>query len=1131
MKGCWFWRAIAGWLLWAGAAWAQTQPSFDEAALDLSGTWKIAYDSQNVGLQQNWQKTRPSALHDIRVPSCFEETREGAGYDGVVWYYHTFRIPETFRGKALYLEFDAVNYACRVWLNGAEIGGHEGGYHRFRLPLSDAARMEEENQLVVRVVDPGQQAVDGWTLRAIPNGKESWYFNFGGIYGAVRLLGKPSLSIEDIHIVADPATGKVTAALEIERRPGGPVQTLLRARVFPVQGAQSPPAAREMPLILEAGTNRCSVELQVENPALWSPGQPALYDLAVALGSGPEKRARFGFRSFTIEQGDFHLNGRPIFLKAVLRQPYVLGALALPPGRDPRFNGAAENEITRMKAAGFNAVRLHAAVAPEWFLDAADRLGLMVIAEPSIGWVYGPLDQIVKPCLAEMSEMIRRDRNHPSIIALGTISGGGGDIGKSGDLLARQALQLDPTRPVFGDWPERWTEANERGAAKVYLPGQTDGIPVGGGQIILHSPLTAEEKTRLQTIGTTGRLNFVSAVGTSGMSNHKSIINQMNNRDYLEDYKLYKHYYNLLLPEYYQRILREMSYSLDHVCELADGVQAKTAGEISASLRANPNLDGYCYYQWNDAAWEYGPGILDPAGRTKRTYEHLAQIQRSPSIILNCTPEWPSPSQVVRIQPVILNDDLTSGAYRMEIQVFGSNNKTLKQHQTTAALSATRRVSALEPLECQLTGPTGHCRIRCVLSDPSNRRSNPVAETEQRLFYVSDDQWDLSRYDLLAFDSSGARRSVLSAAGLALMSPAAWPRSRIFLAAAQGPLWRQRERFESLAEALEGISTDGGTLLLDCSGGIDPAVSRIRLLQGKTVRLASGFVGQFYFGGTTHWLHWLMQRQALGNEFRSILPQYALATDEPEWHPAIVVLDNYGRLTGMAAAERAWGAGRVIAFTLPVFDRLDRDPAARLVCSAMLHYCSDHPRMGGPGTVDRRQILARFDGTGETAPTDWWVCGPFACRDLADGLQRAFPAETEFNPARVYETADGTSARWRRHRSDRAGFLDLITAVGPHTNSAAYALTHVYAKTRTPTTLRLGSDDAVKVFLNGRKVYEKLAQRPAAPDEDRLEVVLEAGWNTLLLKVINAAGEWAAYVSLDEPVQWSADRDTAGSGK
>ncbi|MCX8036058.1 MAG: hypothetical protein N3D11_03170 [Candidatus Sumerlaeia bacterium] len=1134
MKGGKFGRLmVIGAFLWAVEALSQsqTQLHLGEAVLDLSGMWKIAYDPKNLGLQQNWQKSRPSALHDIRVPSCFEETPEGAAYDGVAWYYHTFRIPDSFRGKTLYLEFDAVNYACRVWLNGTEIGAHEGGYHRFQLPLGNAARLNEENQLVLRVVDPGRQAVDGWTLRAIPNGKESWYFNFGGIYGAVRLLGKPPLSIEDIHIMADPATGKVTAALEIERRAGGPAQTLLRARVFAIQGVQSPPAVREVPITLEPGLNRRTVELQVEKPALWSPSQTALYGFGTALEGGQEKKVTFGFRTFTIEQGDFRLNGKPVFLKAALRQPYELGALALPPGRDPRFNGVAESEILRIKAAGFNVVRLHAAVAPEWYLDAADRLGLMVIAEPSIGWVYGPLDQIVKPCLAEMSEMVRRDRNHPCIIAWGTISGGGGDVGKAGDLLARQALQLDPTRPVFGDWPDRWTESNERGAAKVYLPNQADGIPMGSGQIFVHSPLTAEERTRLQTLGKTTNLNFVSAIGASGMSNPKIVLDNFRNKDNLEDYRLYKQYNDLSLSDFNNKKIRLIFNDIGNLFTVSEDLQAKTAVEIVSVLRANPNLDGYCYSQWNDAAWEYGAGILDAAGRPKRVHDHLAHVQRSPSVTVICTPECPSPGQTVRIQPLILNDGFTSGTYYLEVQVFSPNNKRVSQRQNEVVLSATQRVAALEPLECRLSGPTGHCRIRSVLSDPSNRRGNRPAETEQRILYVSDDQWDLSRYDLLAFDSSGARRSVLSASGIAPLSPPAWPRSRIFLVAAQGPAWRQRERFEPLAEALEGISTDGGTLLLDCSGGIDPAVARIRLLQGKTVRLAGGFVGQFCFGGTAHWLHWLMQRQALGSEFRSIIPQYALATDEPEWHPAIIVMDNYGRLTGMAAAERAWGAGRVIAFTLPVFDRLDRDPAARLFCSTLFRYCSDNQRMGGPGNVDRRQILARFDGTGETAPTDWWVCGPFACRDLADGLQRAFPPETGFNTAHVYEGTGAETARWRRHRSDRVGFLNLISAVGQHTNAAAYALTHLHVKTRTATKLRLGSDDAVKVFLNGRMVFEKLVQRPASPDEDRVDIVLEAGWNTLVLKVVNATGEWAAYVSLDEPVLWSADRETATSGK
>jgi len=1103
-------------VLSAHASGAPVFRDLEEVSLDLSGNWKIAYDPENVGLQQGWFKSRPAALQDIAVPSCFEETREGAGYDGVVWYYCNFAVPQEFQDKTLYLHFGAVNYACRVWLNGVEIGGHEGGYHRFRLSLGSAVRWKEVNELVVRVVDPGRKPVDGLTVRSVPNAKESWYFNFGGIYRPVHLLGKPSVSIEDVFIVADPATGRVALQMEIEKREGAPADVPLQIKIVPVRDQGKEVASTAHRPSLNQGKNDVKIELHVANPELWSPENPFLYRVSATVGKLNHTVADFGFRSFAIENGEFRLNGKPIFLRGVLYQPYYPGTLAYPPSED-----FVRREIYMMKEAGFNMVRCHAGVAPPILLRLADEIGLMVLEEPSLGWVYGRLDFIGKPSLAEVTDMVRRDFNHPSIVAWGTISQGGGDLAEMADLLARRALQMDGTRPVFGDWPARWAEASAR-VCSVYLPGNSEPLAIAGGQMFLHDPMSDEEIRRLSTLGTSSSLVFVSAIGSGGMTNLRDVVSRFGGREFLEDYRLMKRYLDSAEKDFSQYRLQEICGSLDGLIQQVQGGQRDSAAEMIETLRANPNMDGYCYSQWRDAAWECGGGVVDVWGNGKRVVEVLRRANESPHIVLRCTPASTGLDRPVRVQATIIHDGVLSGQCRVEFAFNRADGRELPRQKVEVS-PGSKRVTSLEPIEWRVDGPTGFCRVRAELYDATNKK---VSENEQRLLYVSSDQWDLSKLDLMVIEPGPARRTVVVASGVRLISPPGWPRSRIVLAPANGPVWQSRERFEPLAEVLEEINHEGGTLLLDCSGGLDPALSRVHLLRGKTTRVQSGFMGKFFLVGSAQWFNGFRMREAMSAEYRAVIPQTALLSEGPEWHPQVAIVDGYGRFGGVACAERHWGAGRVVAFTLPIFDLVDRDPAARLICSNILRYCAESQRIGGPGELDRTALLAQFEGRGEAPASEWWICGPFACRAMDEGLRHVYPPESEFEKIRTYPGLDKhRPASWVRYSSKQIGRINFTEIFGERQNAVAYALTHVYAKKQARTIMRLGSDDGVRVFLNGRRVFESAVQRSAAPDQDRFEIVLEEGWNLLLIKVVNSSGVWEAHVSMDEPLVWSPDRE------
>ncbi|MFH2003041.1 MAG: sugar-binding domain-containing protein, partial [Planctomycetota bacterium] len=184
-----------------------------DQVLDLSGTWKIRFDAADKGKSLQWMHAAAwksgESLLDIPVPAAWETLPEGAGYDGVAWYMRMISLPPDLpSGASAILRFDAVNYGATVYLNGREAVYHEGAYAGFEVPLPQP-EPGAQYLLVVRVADPGQDAVDavdGMTLEEIPHSKESWYYNYGGIIGDVRLLIQGRVHLKDTFAaITDPS--------------------------------------------------------------------------------------------------------------------------------------------------------------------------------------------------------------------------------------------------------------------------------------------------------------------------------------------------------------------------------------------------------------------------------------------------------------------------------------------------------------------------------------------------------------------------------------------------------------------------------------------------------------------------------------------------------------------------------------------------------------------------------------------------------------------------------------------------------------------------------------------------------------------------------------------------------------
>ncbi len=404
--------------------------------------------------------------HDWSIegrPEKSNPTGSGGGFfpTGVGWYRKSFSAPADWRGKRVSVEFDGVYRKSTVYLNGQKLGTHPYGYTSFTFDLTANLNLAGPNLLAVRVDNSAQ-----------PNSR--WYTG-SGIYRHVRLVVTDATHVAHWGVfVTTPSVSDASATVSVQTRLANESAersgVIVKTTIYDRTGREA--GTGESTLMLAPGAEAEAAQtITVANPALWSPPSPTLYR-AVSRISKVGKDGRvvdqvattFGIRSlsWSAEKG-LLLNGKSIKLTggSVHHDNGPLGAAA--------FDRAEERKVELLKAAGHNAVRTaHNQPSPA-FLDACDRLGLLVLDEPFDTWKahkakfdYGTdFDEWWK---RDLSALVLRDRNHPSIVIWGI----GNEIpeleveaGKEmSKQISDQVRSLDTTRPLTLAFPGTTTTPN-----------------------------------------------------------------------------------------------------------------------------------------------------------------------------------------------------------------------------------------------------------------------------------------------------------------------------------------------------------------------------------------------------------------------------------------------------------------------------------------------------------------------------------------------------------------------------------------------------------------------------------------------------------------------------------------------
>lgn len=428
----------------------------------LNGLWyyavKPALTNNSIMLRQAQHNTGEGVWQgNILVPFPIESDLSGVKKavlpDQKLWYHRTFIIPESWKEQCVLLHFGAVDWRTTVWINGINVGTHQGGYNPFTFDITHALKKGEIQQITVSVWDPSDKGFQ-------PAGKQSlhprgiWYTATTGIWQTVWLEPVPQIAIKSLVMTPDIDTK--TLSLQVNANndlPGYVIKAVAYDHGTAVAQAN--------------GVLDKNMMLHLTGMKLWSPDHPFLYDLTVSLYRNDKKvdevKSYFGMRKVSLGKDDkgitrIFLNNKPLFMFGPLDQGFWPDGIYTAP-----TDAALKFDIQKEKTWGFNMIRKHVKVEPERWYYWCDKLGMLVWQDMPSGDKHIQKDQpdihrVAQSALdykEELKHMIDDHYNHPCIVTWVPFNEGWGQFDTKG--IVNLIRQLDTTRLIDAatGWADR----------------------------------------------------------------------------------------------------------------------------------------------------------------------------------------------------------------------------------------------------------------------------------------------------------------------------------------------------------------------------------------------------------------------------------------------------------------------------------------------------------------------------------------------------------------------------------------------------------------------------------------------------------------------------------------------------
>ena len=424
---------------------AKATTVYSEQTVSLSGKWEVfaeetstvdSKDSDTLKLKptrklpdftnRNWQ--------EINVPANW--WLEGQDLSGVIWYRYRFPATPELKDKVVKLVFAGVDYTADAWLNNNYLGFHEGYFQPFSWLVQEHLNFTEENILIVRVNSPLEIQQQDWSLHkrlikgvlshhdARPGGAWSdrgQEQNTGGIWNDVFLEASEKVAIDNILVTPEinlqQQQGTAKIAIDVTNCSTTTEDASIRLQLVPDNFNDN---SKEITVNekLIPGSNHIELQITKDTPALWwtwEHGNPNLYSLKVDFVQQEKVLAstttKFGFRTIEYDQKEqvWKLNGKRMFVRGT---NYIATQwLSEMTAEKYAF------DLSLMKQANINAVRVHAHITAPEFYDLCDRMGILVWQDFPLQWGYSESPEMEKQAISQGKDMINLLYNHPAIMA------------------------------------------------------------------------------------------------------------------------------------------------------------------------------------------------------------------------------------------------------------------------------------------------------------------------------------------------------------------------------------------------------------------------------------------------------------------------------------------------------------------------------------------------------------------------------------------------------------------------------------------------------------------------------------------------------------------------------------------
>ncbi|WP_256001961.1 glycoside hydrolase family 2 protein [Pedobacter deserti] len=387
---------------------------------NLNGLWNYAITAKGAAQPSAWEG---QILVPYPIESALSGVKKALLPSQNLWYKRNFAKPTLKAGDKVKLNFGAVDYEATVFINGTQVGRHEGGYTEFSFDIT-AALKEGQNEIVVKVFDPSGEGVG-------PHGKQVlkpeniYYTPTSGIWQTVWMEVVPATHIESLYITPD--IDKSVVNVTVKSASNAPVTLSVDGKTI-------------------KGKANTVIPVSIKNARLWSPLTPNLYDLTVQLG-GDKVSSYFGMRKISVAKDAkgvdrIMLNNKPYFNLGTLDQGFWPEGLYTAPTDE-----ALAFDIRAIKAMGFNTIRKHIKVEPARWYYHADKIGMLVwqdMVNPNQGLPEGAKEAFERGAKETMTQL----HNYPSITTWVLFNEAWGQYDQ--ERLTKWMKATDPSRIVNG---------------------------------------------------------------------------------------------------------------------------------------------------------------------------------------------------------------------------------------------------------------------------------------------------------------------------------------------------------------------------------------------------------------------------------------------------------------------------------------------------------------------------------------------------------------------------------------------------------------------------------------------------------------------------------------------------------